>query len=75
MAVILEARIDAIVCPSSICMERHARFAADAMAERVSSLADGDLFRAMGGKDENARCAQVCLGIAPGIAEFSCRPV
>ena len=67
----LTARIGYLVCPASICMECHARLAMDALAQRLPSLADGDLFRAMGGENENARCGQVCVGIEAGTAELS----
>ena len=59
-----------IVCSTSLSMERDPRVPAQAVAKRISSLANGDIFRPVGREDDAARCNQVRLGFAAGIAEL-----
>jgi hypothetical protein len=69
-AFILRARTDAFVCSTSFCLERHARRAAEAMAQRVSALADGDLFGPVGRQDEVPGCAAIRMVVPAGITEL-----
>ncbi len=52
-------------------MECDARFSAEAVAERVFTLAHRNLFRSVGGKADAARNACICVDIALGTAAVS----
>ena len=52
-------------------MERDQGASADAVAERVSAMARGDVFGQAGRESDRARCAGVLLGIKMGAAELS----
>lgn len=67
---ILDGRTDTIVCPFSLSVECYARVAASAVAQRISSLADGDLFRTVGGEDEAAGYPRFHVVFALGVVAF-----
>jgi hypothetical protein len=53
-----------LVCPSPLSMERYARLPSEALDKRISSLADGDLFRPVGRENEGPGRIEVCLVLA-----------
>ena len=59
-----------LVCTDSLSLECNPRFPADAVAQRVSSLARGDLLRPVGGEAQGKGSADLCVGIALGALEF-----
>lgn len=67
---ILESRIEPIVCPSPLSMERHPRLTAEALEKRISSLANGDLFRPVGRENEGPGRVEICMVLAQGIIEL-----
>jgi len=60
-----------LVDPASISLERNTRQPFNSLAQRVSALAGGNLFRPACGDSDSRKNLQVCLGLAVGVIEFS----
>lgn len=60
-----------IVWSVEVSLECDAGASANAVEERISALAGGDVFRQARGKPADARCVRVYVGTEVGTAEFS----